>query len=301
MKTLVVGAAMIDIVMVMDKLPRSGEDVLCRDSTLKIGGCAYNVGSTLKNLECEHDLCVPVGNGPYGKMIEAELMANQYDILVREEKRDNGYCMCMVEEDGERTFVTYQGTEGDFQAEWFQALDMDLYDNIYIAGYQVCHNSGKVISEWLKKQSHKQIYFAPGPVICTIEPETMADILSLHPILHLNDKEAYAFTGKQKMEDCLRALHRQSLNTVIVTLGEQGAAYFDGNEYHVIPSEKVKVIDTIGAGDSHIAAVIAGISKGMGLQESMHLANKVAANIVGIYGPIMDKTTFDERMGKNNE
>ncbi|MDD3137860.1 MAG: PfkB family carbohydrate kinase [Lachnospiraceae bacterium] len=301
MKTLVVGAAMIDIVMVMDKLPKSGEDVLCKDSKLKIGGCAYNVGSTLKNLECEHDLCVPVGNGSYGKIIETELCKNDYKIMIKDENKDNGYCMCMVEADGERTFVTYQGIEGDFQTEWFEKLDMSQYDNIYIAGYQVCNHSGKVISEWLKKQNNKNIYFAPGPVICMIEKDTMDRMMEVKPILHLNDKEAYEFTGQDTIENCIKMLYQKNQNTVIVTLGDEGAAYFDGQDYRVIPSRKAVVVDTIGAGDSHIGAIIGGLSKGKNVAESIALANEVAANIVGVYGPTMDKNTFDERMEKNNE
>lgn len=301
MKTLVVGAAMIDIVMVMDRLPKSGEDVLCRDSSLKIGGCAYNVGSTLRNLECEHDLCVPVGNGAYGQMIEHELKKNGYDIMIKDQGRDNGYCMCMVEEDGERTFVTYQGIEGDFRSEWFESLDLDQYDNVYVAGYQVCGESGKVISRWLRTLKNKTVYFAPGPVICGIEKETWDSIMSTRPVLHLNDKEAYDFTGESTIEDCMKKLHTQNHNLVIVTLGDKGAAYYDGKEYSIVPSKKAEVADTIGAGDSHIGAVIGGISKGMNIKESISLANRTASVIVSVHGPVMDKETFDKRMGEKDE
>ena len=61
MKTLVVGAAMIDMLMKIEALPKSGEDVLCSESGIVIGGCAYNVANTLRNLGCGHSLCVPVG------------------------------------------------------------------------------------------------------------------------------------------------------------------------------------------------------------------------------------------------
>ena len=38
MKTLVVGAAMIDMLMKIEALPKSGEDVLCSESGIVIGG-----------------------------------------------------------------------------------------------------------------------------------------------------------------------------------------------------------------------------------------------------------------------
>lgn len=301
MKTLVVGAAMIDMVMVMDQLPKSGEDKLCKEASLEIGGCAYNVASTLRNLGCELDLCVPVGNGPYGAMIESVLKENGYDILIKDENRDNGYCMCMVEDNGERTFVTYQGIEGNFRQEWFKTLEMNQYQNIYLAGYQVCGNSGRVVSKWLGSLDQKTIYFAPGPVICNIEEEVMAKIMSTHPIVHINDKEARDYTGLENIADCLEKLYEQNHNLVIVTMGAEGVIYYDGTEIHKIASQKAKVVDTIGAGDSHIGAFMGGMARGMSIEESLKLANKVAENIVGVYGPVMDKKTFDERVGDGDE
>ena len=56
MKTLVVGAAMIDMLMKIEALPKSGEDVLCSESGIVIGGCAYNVANTLRNRAvCRYD------------------------------------------------------------------------------------------------------------------------------------------------------------------------------------------------------------------------------------------------------
>lgn len=42
-KCLVIGAAMLDIVMQIDELPKKGEDVYAKSQTMTVGGCAYNV------------------------------------------------------------------------------------------------------------------------------------------------------------------------------------------------------------------------------------------------------------------
>ena len=78
MKTLVVGSAMIDMLMLIDRIPKSGEDVLCKENKVMVGGCAYNVASTLRNLECEHDLCVPVGTAPYANIVREEPTTNVF-------------------------------------------------------------------------------------------------------------------------------------------------------------------------------------------------------------------------------
>lgn len=74
MKTLVIGAAIVDMVMQVDRIPKSGEDVIGKDTKVMVGGCAYNVASTMHNLDCDHDLCVPVGNGMYASIVRKNLL-----------------------------------------------------------------------------------------------------------------------------------------------------------------------------------------------------------------------------------
>ena len=38
MKTLVIGAAIIDIIMKIKRLPKSGEDILCSETVSTVGG-----------------------------------------------------------------------------------------------------------------------------------------------------------------------------------------------------------------------------------------------------------------------
>ena len=296
MKTLVIGAAIVDMVMQVDRIPKSGEDVIGKDTKVMVGGCAYNVASTMHNLDCDHDLCVPVGNGMYASIVRKKLLENGYPILIQDDTDDNGFCLCLVEKNGERTFITVQGVEGNFKTSWFDTLDMNDYDKIYLAGYQVCDHNGSVVAQWMRTLENKTIYFAPGPVICDIDPETMTQLMKLNPILHLNEKELFDFTKETDLDTALHTLYRKNHNLIIVTLGSRGAAYYDGTHITTIPSVPVSVVDTIGAGDSHIGAIISGISKGLSIQDSIKTANKVSACIVGIQGAVITKEDFNKRM-----
>ena len=40
---IVIGAAMLDIVMEIDRIPKSGTDVYAKGQSMMVGGCAYNV------------------------------------------------------------------------------------------------------------------------------------------------------------------------------------------------------------------------------------------------------------------
>ena len=250
MRTLVVGAAIVDLMMKVERLPKSGEDIPCKETKTVVGGCAYNVANTLRNLKCEHDLCVPVGSGSFADIIRRGMKEKGYEPMIEEPGEDNGYCLSLVEADGERTFITVQGAECHFKKEWFEQIDMDNYENIYIAGYQVCGNSGEIISQWLK----------------TVE----------------------------NVEEAVRALYEKSGNLVFVTLGAEGTLFYDGKEMRRVASVKTNVVDTVGAGDSHIGAIIAGMSKGMKVEDAVLLANRTAAAIVGTSGPVMDLEEFQK-------
>lgn len=296
MKTLVIGAAIIDMILQVDRVPASGEDVLGRDLMTMVGGCAYNVAATLRNLSCEHDLCVPVGEGAHADIIKKELQKKGYPVLIHDEEMDNGFCFCLVEKNGERTFITAQGIEGEFRREWFEHIDMREYQNVYLAGYQACGRNGKVMAGWLAGLKEIDIYFAPGPVICDIEKNTMKQILALHPILHLNEKELLDFTGEDTVKQGLEALYRMNQNKIIVTLGSKGAICWDGQNLVQAPAMKTKVVDTIGAGDSHIGAVLGSISQEKSIEESLSVANKVAAAVVGVQGAVISKEEFEKKM-----
>lgn len=299
MKTLVIGAAIIDIIMKIKRLPKSGEDILCSETVSTVGGCAYNVAGTLRGFGVDHDLFVPVGRGMYGDMIAGDLEKLGYQILIREEESDNGYCLCLVEEDGERTFITVKGAEGRFRPPWFEQLSQDAYDSIYVAGYQVCGASGRVISDWMAgakdRMKEKRVFFAPGPVITDIDQAVMERILSVGPILHLNEKEAFDYAKQPSVEDCLRYLYGLNHNLVVVTMGASGTMYYDGSVMRQVPAYKTQVKDTIGAGDSHVAAMIAGYSKGLDTEQCVRLANRVASAIVSIQGPVMTGEMFEQQ------
>ena len=299
MKTLVIGAAIIDIIMKIKRLPKSGEDILCSETVSAVGGCAYNVAGTLRGFDADHDLFVPVGRGMYGNMIAGDLEKLGYPILIRDEESDNGYCLCLVEEDGERTFITVKGAEGCFRPSWFEQLSQDAYDSIYVAGYQVCGNSGRVISGWMEgakdRMKEKRVFFAPGPVITDIDGDVMERILSVEPILHLNEKEAFDYAKQPSVEGCLRYLHGPNHNLVVVTMGASGTMYYDGSGIKTVPACKTRVKETIGAGDSHVAAMIAGYSKGLDTEQCVRLANRVASEIVSIQGPVMTREMFEQQ------
>lgn len=289
-KCLVIGAAMLDIVVQMDRLPKSGEDVYMKSQEMTVGGCAYNVADILKHFQIPYTLFAPVGTGVYGEMIRKELKKNGHTSTIQA-SIDNGYCMCIVEADGERTFMTLPGAECRFEREWFEELRPEEYDAVYVCGYEIEGEGGEAIVEFLEGHPEMTVYYAPGPRITYIAEEKQKRLFALHPILHLNDKEALDYTGADTIQEAAEKLYEKVRNTVMITLGASGV-YLKGKEAKRIPAEKATVVDTIGAGDSHIGSVIAMRQRKSGFEEAIRTANKVAALVVGVQGPTLTEEQF---------
>lgn len=281
-KILILGSAVIDMIIKIAKLPNAGEDIAGLQQGYKVGGCAYNVSKILDNLQIKHDLCVPVGKGMYADIIKKELSASGHAVLIEDNRADNGYSLSLVEDSGERTFITIDGIETKWQDRWFANLNVQEYDYIYASGYgfQENNNSGDVILNFIQnKRDSCKLVLDPGPRLLG---RRFADkVLRMNTILELNEHEALALADESELSSAVKKLYEITRNPIIVTMGSKGTMYYIAEKFEMVPPQKVrKVVDTIGAGDSHTAALIAGLASGLDLYQSCVLANKIAAQVV---------------------
>lgn len=283
MSLLVMGSTVADIIINVPHLPRTGEDVHVNSQRMSLGGCAYNVFHTARLLGAGATLFSPIGSGIYGEFVFNELKAQGIASPIPRLQAANGCCYCLVDGEGERSFLCHRGAEYHFKKEWFEALDVSAIDGVYLCGLEAEEDDNQVLVDFLR-ESRLPFWFAPGPRITMIPPQRMADILMLRPRLHLNRQEAMTFTGAEDARSAAQLLHRMTGNDVVITLGPEGALCLSYGEMQLIPGESARVMDTIGAGDSHQGAILAGMHKGLSLFEAAALANRVSALVVAQSG-----------------
>lgn len=294
-KVLVIGSAVVDVIVnLVDHLPKTGEDVHVKSQRLSLGGCAYNVSDSIRHFQVPYTLFCPIGTGVYGNFVREELKKRGIVSPLPTPDKENGCCYCFVENTGERSFVCYHGAEYLFQKEWFDLLSLDEIDSVYICGLEIEESTGSNIVEFLEKHPELCIYFAPGPRLTIIDPALVKRLYRLSPILHLNETEALTVSKKTSVSDAARFLYGETGNTVIITLGEKGCFYFDGTKEELIPSTPTVQVDTIGAGDSHIGAVIACLKRGDSLPEAIRKANLVSSKVVGTVGALLEEQEFEK-------
>ena len=233
-----------------------------------------------------------MGTGAYGDFVRNALAERGIVSPVPKPETENGCCYCFVEDDGERTFACYHGAEYRFQKEWFDALDASEIDSVYICGLEIEEETGTNILSYLEEHPEFTVFFAPGPRITLLDPKLLERVFALHPILHLNQQEITSYTGKEELKAAAEEIHRFTQNTVIVTLGADGCYYYNGEKEETIPGVPAEQLDTIGAGDSHIGAVIAGLQCGKTIEEAIATANRVSAKVVETEGALLSDEAF---------
>ncbi len=291
-QTLVIGSSVVDIIVRVPRLPKRAEDIHILSQQFSLGGCAYLVSDILRHFQVPYSLCTAVGGNIYGRFVEEELRRRQVPIYVPRPEGENGCCYCMVDDSGERTFLVSHGIEYTFYEEYLHHIDTASIDSVYICGLEIEEYTGWNIIRYLQKHPDWTIYFAPGPRILSIPQEKLEAIFPLHPILHLNEQESLDFTRAATAQDAARAIYAVTQNTVFITLGSKGALAYDGTAFYTAGAFPTQVEDTIGAGDSHIGALIASHRLGLTLQEALTAANAISSLVVRQKGGLLDDEAF---------
>lgn len=296
-KALIIGSTAVDVIIEIDKLPKTGEDVNTKSKVLNVGGCAYNVASMLSYLSKDFDLISPVGSGYFGDLVNKTLEQNGFSAPLDRVREENGCCYCFVEKNGERSFVCHRGAEYVFKNEFFEGIAPEEYNVIYFCGLDLTGETDDPIVSFLE-QTHKScdsqcptMFFAPSPQIHLIPDEILNRIFALNPILHINESEYNVLKKKFGTAEAILKITKAPL---IITQGSNGASIImptnDGiTKVHIPPHPVKKIVDTIGAGDAHAGAVISSMLEGKILSDAVTFANAMSAKVIETKGSTLQK------------
>ena len=127
--------------------------------------------------------------------------------------------------------------------------------------------------------------------------EILCNSMSRCNILKINDEELVAvsrmfgYPGIDLQDKCWILLGKYNLKMLILTCGVNGSYVFTPGNVSFVPTPKVEVADTVGAGDSFTAAFIASILRGKSVSEAHHLAVSTSAYVCTQKGamPVLPK------------
>ncbi|MFP1483823.1 PfkB family carbohydrate kinase [Escherichia coli] len=205
--------------------------------------------------------------------------------LIDNAEGDNGWCLALVEPDGERTFMSFQRCGKSVESPVAGAINRCAWQPPYFSGYQLASPCGELLVEWLEELQDVTPFIDFGPRIGDIPDALLARIMACPPLVSLNRQEAEIAAERFALSAEITTLGEQWQEKfaapLIVRLDKEGAWYFSNDASGCIPAFPTQVVDTIGAGDSHAGGVLAGLASGLPLADAVLLGNAVASWVVG--------------------
>lgn len=113
--------------------------------------------------------------------------------------------------------------------------------------------------------------------------QILADSMSHATIVKLNHEELpkimalFELEHRSEKDSARHLLFLHDLKLICVTRGDAGSLLISADEYSEHPGIKVKVADTVGAGDAFTAAMVHGYLRGAPLAQINETANRVGA------------------------
>jgi len=287
MKILCIGEALIDMICTDTGTSLSeGQHFL-----KKAGGAPTNVAAAIAALGGEVELAAKVGTDPFGKhlidVMESFGVTTKW--IFRDEHSFTTFAFVSLMEDGERDFYFNRGADG--QLNWKEVDAINL-DDVSIAHFgsatgflpgplQVAYQN------LLQKAIQKNIFISFDPnyrhLLFKNNIETFVDqswnFLNSCHFFKLSDEESMLITGKLTVKDAAETLLQKTSAVFAITIGKEGTMLGYKSETEIIPSIKVKPVDTTGAGDAFVGAVLYQLNN-KSLQEIQALTKEEWKHII---------------------
>ena len=295
-RLLLVGSVLVDILMYVDRLPERGGDCIARRALLTSGG-GFNVLVAAARLGMPVAYAGLVGDGPMGTRVMTDLAAAGIPLaLPRAAGEDTGFDVGLVESDAERTFVTAPGVESRLHQADLNAVPVLPGDAIYVSGYDLLYPiSGAALEEWLPRLgSQNLLVIDPGPLVAEIPGERLERVLSRTDLVSLNAREMGLLTGATNLPGAASRLVPRLApgGWVVARAGAQGCWIASESQppWHV-PARPARALDTTGAGDAHVATLLARLAAGDDMRTAARVANIATSIAVERTGPATGPTT----------
>jgi sugar/nucleoside kinase (ribokinase family) len=282
------GNAVVDLVLQVPAAPERGGDVLASTASEHVGG-GFNVMAAAARQGLPVVYAGVHGAGPRGDRVRAALAAEGIAVLQPVLPGcDTGLVVVIVEDDGERSFITAPGAEAQLDSDALARVELAAGDYLYLTGYSLAHESNRdALVRWLPGvRPGVVVFFDPGPLVASLPAEALAVVLARSDWVSANAAEATALTGLTDVAAAARALQCRTPGGVLVRCGAEGCAVaLPGADPVLVPAVAADVVDLNGAGDAHAGAFIAELARGAEPLSAARWANAASALAIERFGP----------------
>tara|TARA_Y100001954_G_scaffold69801_5_gene76413 strand:- start:927 stop:1850 length:924 start_codon:yes stop_codon:yes gene_type:complete len=278
-KLIVLGSVNADHVLQVDSFPRPGETVTGHGYKVLPGGKGANQAVAAARLGGEVGFVACVGDDDFGSRMIKAFQDDGMDTraVMAVPGMPTGVALIQVAANGENSIAIAAEANACLTAE---ALEQHL-EYLGSAGMLLMQLESPIETVELAART---VASAGGKVVLNPAPaQPLSDDLLAHlTMITPNETEAEVLTGVTVSdEDSARQaadiLHGKGIETVIITLGAQGAYCSGPDGARLITGFSVKATDTTAAGDTFNGGLVVALQEGKTMDEAVGFAHAAAA------------------------
>jgi len=235
-------------------------------------GAPTNVAAAISALGGQAELAAKVGADPFGNHL-IDVMRDfgvSTKWVIQDPKHFTSFAFVSLMENGERDFYFNRGADGQLTEEEINSIDLSEYAIIHF-GSATGFLPGPLKTAYkslLLKTFEKDIFvsFDPNYRQLLFKNDAASFIeQSWYFIKHchffkVSDEEALLLTGASTVEEAAKLFSEKTIAVFAITLGKEGTLLGFNNQTIIIESIPVKPVDTTGAGDAFVGAVLYQLS-----------------------------------------
>ena len=301
-RILCIGEALIDMICTDKEKPLSEGLHFIK----KAGGAPTNVAAAIASFGGKVDLLAKVGNDPFGQHLIDELAS--FNVSTKWILKDNDHFTTLafvsLMQNGERDFYFNRGADSYLNTSEIDMINVEEYSIIHF-GSATAFLPGPLQAAYKKLLQHsgeKNIYISFDPnyrsLLFQNDKQSFIEqswnFLERCDFFKVSDEEALMLTEKNTVNEAAAFFQSRLKSVFAITLGSNGALLGINDKAIHIPGIKINPVDTTGAGDAFVGAVLyqlsqKKVSKAINFsvsdwEEVMLYGNKAGAKVCEYFG-----------------
>lgn len=307
-KVFCIGELLIDMVCVDNKGLKYGEKF-----EKKAGGAPANVAASICKLGGDSYFLGQVGNDFFGTYLVEMLEDLNINTEMVAKAGTTTIALVGIDETGERNFNFLRGSDGEYSFDKIDTSKISSSDIIHF-GSATGFLEGELKKTYFSlldyaKRNNLYVSFDPNYRDALIADDKLnefredcLEFLKACDFTKLSDEELDLITKEKDLKSGVEKLHQLGVKVVTITLGEKGTYLSVQGKSVIVPSINIKQVDSTGAGDAFVGAVLRRLSElehkrtinFEEWKEIIKFANKVGAITCINYGAINSIPTLKD-------
>ena len=264
----------------------SGSKLLVTRLEFTTGGGGTNTAVSLSRLGLKTAHLGRIGNDENADRIISLLNKEKVDFIGKRGKIMSGFSIILDSIEHDRTILAYKGANDNFD---FRDIKKGALKTRWFYFSSMMGKSFEAMKKLavFAKKNKINIVFNPSSYLAEKGIKYLKPVLDAAKILVLNDEEAACLVGNREKAESIEQLLRK-LNThvpiVVITAGKKGAHCSDKKNIYFAKANKIRVVESTGAGDAFASSFLAGYMKKNDIMFALKLAVTNAESVIQHHG-----------------